>query len=267
MMFQKRCVVTESRDFSAFQTPLQPIPQRVEAAIALGVQSGKDFPFASAAKLLSEGGDGLVDAVVRNHDGVLVVACLTEMPGVTPQMWDWWFGWHGLSSERYRLWHPKEHLRSAMAENREHIRDARERYIGNTSYIEEYVGPGEPHKLSVAFRMPSELGLDESKVAAQGTAICARGGFPDKFVETAYLIHFVRRTPAGCEMLSRFWLGHINSKIPVIGRFISRRMNTRATRIELIPDQFGLNLLRHCSEEMGHLAAILPGLYAKFQAD
>jgi hypothetical protein len=267
MMFQKRCIVTESRDFSAFKTPLQSIPQRVEAAIALGVQSGTDALFTGAAKLLEPGGDGLIDAVVRNSDGALVVACLTEMPGVAPEMWDWWFGWHGLSSERYRLWHPKEHLRSAMSENREHLRDPKARYIGNTSYIDEYIGPGEPQKLSVAFRRPSEFGLDETKLAAQGTAICARGGFPDKFVETGHLIHFVRRTPGGCEMLSRFWLGQINSKLPVVGPFISRRMNTRARRISLIPDQFGLNLLRHCSEEMSHLAKILPGLHAQFQAD
>jgi hypothetical protein len=266
MMFQRRWVVPDTRDFSAFQPPLQPIPPRVEAAIALGVQSGNDFPFANAANLLQPGGDGLTDAVVRNSDGVLVVACLTEMPGVAPEMWDWWFGWHGLSSERYRLWHPKEHLKSAMSENRERLRDPK-RYIGTTSFIEEYVGPGEIQKLSVAFRRPSEFGLDESELAAQGTAICARGGFPDKFVETAYLIHFVRKTPAGCEMLSRFWLGHVNSKLPVVGGIISRRMNTRATRIGLIPDQFGLNLLRHCSEEMGHLAGILPRLHAKFQTD
>ena len=178
MMFQKRCVVTESRDFSAFQTPLQPIPQRVEAAIALGVQSGKDFPFASAAKLLSEGGDGLVDAVVRNHDGVLVVACLTEMPGVTPQMWDWWFGWHGLSSERYRLWHPKEHLRSAMAENREHIRDARERYIGNTSYIEEYVGRESPTSCQLPFACLRNWGSTNPRWRPRGRRSAPGADFP-----------------------------------------------------------------------------------------
>jgi hypothetical protein len=264
---KRRVTITEQRDLSSFLTPIGPVPQRVDAAVARGVRTDLEAPFANAAKLIEPGGDGLVDGVVRNGDGVLVVACLTEMPGVTPDMWDWWFGWHGLSSERYRLWHPKEHKSSAMAEDRSRLRDPKARYIGNTSYIEEKIGEGEVHKLSVAFRSPNAFGLSGSKLASLGTAICARGGLPDKFVETTYLLHFVRKTPGGSEMRSRFWLGHVESKIPIVAGLISRRMSSREARIKLIPDDFGLKLLRHCSEEMSHLAAILPGLYARFRDD
>jgi len=267
MLSRRRCTVEESRDLSAFKIEMGPIPDLVETAVARGVLRGRDYPFTEAPKLLQPEGDGLVDAVVRNSDGVLVVACQTDMPGVTPEMWDWWFGWHGLSSERYRLWHPREHVSSAMSENRAHLKDARARYIGNISFIEEFIGSGEINKLSVAFRQPSEFGLDESRLASIGTAICARGGFPDKFVETAYLLHFVRRTEAGSQMRSRFWLGWAKSKIPLVGGLISRRMNTRKAREKVIPDDFGLNLLRHCSEEMGHLARFLPDLYARFKGD
>jgi hypothetical protein len=266
-MLSRRCTVEESRDFSAFQIAMGPIPDRVEAAVARGVQRGRDIPFTGAPRLLLPEGDGVVDAVVRNSDGVLVVACQTDMPGVTPDMWDWWFGWHGLSSERYRLWHPREHVSSAMSENRAQLKDARARYIGNISFIEERIGSSEINSLSVDFRRPGEFGLDESRLASMGTAICARGGFPDRFVETAYLIHLVRRTEVGSQMRSRFWLGHVNSKIPIVGGLISRRMNTPKAREKVIPDEFGLNLLRHCSEEMGHLARILPGLYARFKGD
>ena len=265
MIFQTRHSRPDLRDFSAFQVPMQPIPQRVEDAIARGVQTGADYPFSGAAKLLTPEGDGLIDAVNRNADGVLVVACLTQMPGVTPAMWDWWFGWHGVSAERYRLWHPREHVGTKVSEIRGPSRDLKARYFGVTSYLEEYIGDRDLQKLSVAFRRPREFGLDATALTRQGTAICARGGFPDKFVETAYLVHFVRATSGGSEMLSRFWLGYVNSKITLVGGLISTAMNKRDARIKNIPDRFGLNLLRHCSEEMGHLASILPALYARYR--
>jgi len=95
-----------------YQLPMKPIPERVERAISVGVRSAPDVAFAGAGRLLQ--GDGLQDGVVRNRDGILVVACLTEMPNVTPAMWDWWFGWHLPSSERYRLWHPKAHVKATV---------------------------------------------------------------------------------------------------------------------------------------------------------
>ena len=80
--------LTEHLDLSDFRYPMEPIPERVERAIEAGVQSGESFPFSDAPRLLEEGGDGATDAVVRQPDGTLFVACLTEMPGVTPIMWD-----------------------------------------------------------------------------------------------------------------------------------------------------------------------------------
>jgi hypothetical protein len=265
MVFKRAIEIAETRDFSEFHVPMLPIPERVEAAIAKGVQRNPDLSFASAGRLIEPAGDGMIDGVVRNRDGVLVVCCQTDMPGVSPEMWDWWFGWHGLSSERYRMWHPRDHVWSAMTENRAHLLDARSRYIGNTSLIEERMGGTDVHRLSVAFKPPHEFGLDEAKLATLGTAICARGGDRGKFVESAYLIHFVRRTNAGAQMRSRFWLGHVQSKIPVIGSLISRKMNTAAMRTRVITDEFGLRLLRHCAEEMNHLPRILPELYAQFK--
>lgn len=64
-------------------------------------------------------------------------------------------------------------------------------------------------------------------------------------------------------MLSRFWLGHVESKLPLVGPLISRRMNSRKARVGVTSDAFGLHLLRHCSEEMNHLAGFLPELFAK----
>jgi hypothetical protein len=267
-VFRNRMVqIPETRDLSAFQRPMLPIADRVDAAIAKGVQKGIDLPFANAARMLEQEGDGVVDGVIRNKDGVLVVCCQTDMPGVTSEMWDWWFGWHGLASERYRLWHPRDHVWSAMSENRAHLPDARSRYVGNTSFVDERIGSAEIQRLSIAFKRPRDFGLDEVKLASLGIAICARGGDRAKFVESGHLIHFVRNTESGSVMRSRFWLGHIRSKLPVVGVLISRLMNTESMRTKVITDEFGLNLLRHCAEEMNHLAGILPSLYAQFKDD
>ncbi len=42
-------------------------------------------------------------------DGSTYVANLTKMPGVTVEMFDWWFAWHGLGPLRYTLWDPYDH--------------------------------------------------------------------------------------------------------------------------------------------------------------
>ena len=264
-MAQRGINIPDTRDFSAFKPSMRPIPARVEAALAKSVQIGRDLPFAGAAKLIAPEGDGVTDAVIRNADGVLVVACLTEMPGVTPEMWDWWFGWHAIASERYLLWHPRDHVSTSLSAKRPPSKDLRARYLGLTSYITERFGVGAVENLSVQFRDPRDLGLDPAAVDAAGTAICFRGGAPDKHVETAYAVHFVRRVPGGSEMRSRFWLGHLRSRLPVVGPLLTLALNTAAVRRKMLPDSFGLNLLRHCSEEMGHLARILPALYERFK--
>jgi len=50
--------------------------------------------------------------------GAVVVNCLTDMPGVTGEMWDWWFAWHSCESARYKLWHPDAHQYSAVGQRR-----------------------------------------------------------------------------------------------------------------------------------------------------
>lgn len=256
--------IAETLDLSPFHRPMKPIPARVEAAIARGVVQGPDLPFAKAAKLLEPGVDGIADAVIRNSDGMLVVCCLTDMPGNTPEMWDWWFGWHNVSAERYKLWHPEDHVWSGASEDRRTRPDIRDRYIGVDSYVDERIASPEVLKLTISFRRPAAFGLDETHVDQLGTAICARVGLRGSPLNTGRLVHLIRRTSNGSEMISRFWLGDIEAQIPVIGPLLTPLLNTRGRRLKLLPDEAGLRLLRHCAMEMNHLAAILPELHAKF---
>lgn len=256
--------IEEPFDLTAYQRSMQGMPERVEQAIAAGARHGPDVPLAQAARILEPGGDGLVDAVVRNSDGILVVACLTEMPGVTPEMWDWWFGWHSISAARYCLWHPEDHVWAGIKEDRMAEPEARKRYVGNVSYVDERLNTPAVQKLAIAFRPPEELGLNTEEVDAQGTAICARVHLRPAKLAMGHLIHLVRRTETGSEMISRFWLGDFESQLPLIGGAVSSLLNRPAIRRRPVSDAMGLNLLAHCAKEMNHLARMLPELYAEF---
>ena len=46
-------------------------------------------------------------------DGSGFAATLVKMPGVTPEMLDWWFNWHPLEGLRYAIWCPVAHTESS----------------------------------------------------------------------------------------------------------------------------------------------------------
>ena len=185
------------------------------------------------------------------------------MPGAIPEMWDWLMGWHGVSTERYKLWHPRDHVRSAFAEDRSHVRDVRACYVGNDSHVDEYIGP-DLHKLAISFRPPESFGHDPKLVDRQGTAICARTGLRNTPLNIGRLIRLVRRTDTGCEMLSRFWIGDVGFAVPLAGEVDIGSLQAPAQLRALAPPVFGQHLLRHCAEGMNHLGMILPALFDKF---
>ena len=43
-------------------------------------------------------------------DGSAYLANKMSMSGVTPEMFDWWFAWHGLDSLRYKIWDREDHM-------------------------------------------------------------------------------------------------------------------------------------------------------------
>lgn len=257
--------LTETLDLEPFRRPMSPIPERVEAAIERGAQALPTYTLADASKLLAAdgSGDGLVDGVVRNPDGQLVVACLTEMPGVSSAMWDWWFAWHSYTSERYRLWHPKDHVESSLQPDRRDASRPRDGWVGNVSFVDEYIG-GDLQRLAIRFVEPEAVGLDQDRVDQIGVAVCARTALRRERLAAGWLIHLIEDTDDGCRMHSRFFLGDAESEVPVVGRLFTKLVNRPSVRRRLLPDSAGTALLRHCSEEMNHLATILPELYEQF---
>ena len=255
----------DTPDLREFQWEMKPIPERVRMAYSRGVQAyPQGFTLAEAPRLLEPTELPVEDGVLRNPDGMLVVSVRTELPGVTAAMIDWWFGWHLTSSERYRLWHPKAHLRAAVKEDRSHLPGDRERYVGNVSYVDEYIGP-RLTRLAIEFTEPAVYGLTPERLvqANAGTAICARTVFRRLRFAVGHLIHLIRNVEGGCEMRSRFWIGDAELRLPLIGAPLSRLANLAPLRRRAAADALGLDLLVHCAEEMNHLGRFLPALYRK----
>jgi len=244
---------------------MQPIPDRVQIAIERGVRNSDDSCFSDPNCLLDTAGgaDGLVDDIVRLPNDQLLVACLTEMLGVSAAMWDWWFSWHSYTSERYRLWHPEDHVAASLAEDRRHVDSIRERWVGNTSFVDEYIG-GKMQRLAIRFVPPSTVGFDQNRLDEIGIAVCARTALRRERLAAGHLIHLIENTAEGSRMHSRFLLGDARSEIPIVGPLLTQAINTPRIRRQQLPDSVGTSLLLHCAQEMNHLVRILPQLYEQF---
>ena len=237
-----------------------PVPARIERACGQGLVS-ISFPGVAQAAQVVAGPHAWEDAARRDAHGRVLVTCLTDLPGVSPAMIDWWFGWHLTHSERYRLWHPLDHVGCTVQEDRSAWADDRQRYLGNVSHVDEYIG-GRLMKLSIAFRDPAEIGLGAGDASEQTTIY---GTTSDRLLggQGGHLVHHVIRHAHGAQMRSAFWLGDIVHKLPWVQTLAAGVLNTRTARRVLVPDRMALSLLRHCAEEMNHLASILPALYAQ----
>lgn len=230
-----------------------PLAAHVQAALAAGPRPAELFARSSQAAGLLEAGHQPVETgwTWTRHAGVRV-NCLTPMPGVTPAMWDWWFAWHGADSDRYKLWHPQAHLAVRWVDGG----DERGGYVGRTSRVIEYLGPARM-AFAIGFVPPETFGLDPAILAARGqVAICARAGMDGSRVTSGAMVHHLRPTEDGCEMRSRFWMFGEDLRLAGLGPALTRLVPPQPQQAEA--------LLVHCAEEMGHLAAILPSLYAAF---
>lgn len=190
------------------------------------------------------------------------VALRTPLPGVTPDMIDWWFGWHSDEPVRYKLWHPRAHVHAEWAELPPEGTTGRARYVGRTSIVDEWVG-STLGRYAIRFVPPAVLGLDEAPYAdpARATAVCARIGFGDVPFDFGWLAHVVERTEAGAVMRSRFWIGGPHAEVRGAGGAGA----ALATPVAIVvrPTESEVRALTvHCAEEMAHLATFLPQLVA-----
>ncbi len=190
-------------------------------------------------------------------DGTGYISNLVPMPGVTAEMFDWWFAWHGLGELRYTIWDPEEHysaLSCQQVQGRHPALSLKEKYWDTTHLIVEDLGGG-PDELFANFRRPGDMGFDETLIGtpACATIVTSNVGIRDPRHPSAELMcHFVRETADGIELRSRFWLGWsiINGK-PV-------KMLPDG---EVTPDFKARGLLAHNMKEFQNLAELLPLIY------
>ncbi|TAE22705.1 MAG: hypothetical protein EAZ91_23280 [Cytophagales bacterium] len=245
-----------------FNDQILPLPPLIQALVN-EARSAIEPPFALAdAPLLQQAGYLPLENGYRFlPDDSCTVAVRTDMPGVTPPMWDWWFGWHGSQDNRYKLWHPKAHISAVWADGRDDLPG----YIGRTSLIQEYIGKS-LEKASIRFVNPTELGFAPDQLADKNRVvyICARTGFSHLPVDFGWLVHQVRATETGAEMRSRFWMGGSYIQFRTEGQ-LGRMASQVAQALVKPTEQQALALLNHCFEEMNHLAGFLPTLYNQYQ--
>ena len=200
--------------------------------------------------------------IMENGAGYLAVN--NKFPGVTLDMIKWWFAWHPLESIRYKIWNPYCHPYVAIADvDRAKIQDpnlsVEEKIEDVIHFVVEDIGAG-MDDIVIHFRPVEELGFTKEELAANhcyaigGYGLSeSREGRPGK--SPAVMLHFFRETEDGIESRTRFWMGY---------RIIQGKTVCVLPPDIHIPEVAPMGLALHNVEDFGHLAKILPDLYAEF---
>lgn len=198
-------------------------------------------------------------------DGTAYIAALTKMPGVTAEMFDWWFAWHPLEPLRYKIWNPDEHFAVQVNKaDRKRLTDQsipiRERNWGCTHQIYEHIGElklppisedgAEQNMGGLKFISPEDYGFDMNRFKPPNvaTAICGP------------MCHFLREVDGEMELRSRFWTGY---KIVDRKAELDPSHPSMAAPNDEMRAFFAKQLAGHSIKEFTHLAKLLPQLYAE----
>ncbi len=192
----------------------------------------------------------------RLPDGVLHVACRTDLHGCTGEMFEWWFRSRP-NTQQYVWWHPVDHLFSDWEGG------TPDTHVGSTHIVEEEFTGQPAAKLLIQFRDSTEFFDAAAYQAARAegrisAAVCGRTGssweaprLPDGRLLGGRLLHIGRDTPWGCALRSHFFMGQ---DLPAAGK-------SPGEVAELVPDVFAMALLQHCYNEFTFLSRFLPSLF------
>ena len=192
----------------------------------------------------------------RLPDGVLHVACRTDLHGCTGEMFEWWFRSRP-NTQQYVWWHPVDHVFSDW------IGGTADTHVGSIHKVEEFFTGMPAAKLQIQFRDSTEFfdaaAYKEARASGRiSAAVCGRAGvgwdtpkLPDGRLLGGRLMHIGRDTPWGCALRSHFFMGQ---DLPLAGK------NPKEIE-EIMPDAFGEALLQHCYNEFTFLSRFLPSLF------
>lgn len=249
-----------------YQKPVDPPAERLEP-MKKPMDPAKALPIENINDLLDPGYHEVESGWCILDNGMAYIANHTPMPGVTVDMVNWWFAWHGLEDLRYKMWWPAGHYGVSVSDrDREKILDPNtamtDRFQGITHYVIENVGGPCAEKIAISFMTPEDLGfdMDRFKPPAVGTVVGANGvslmldpppGMPTQ-KSPAVMVHFIREIDGGVEFRTRFWMGyHIVDKIPY-------KLLPKGIRL---PEMAASGLATHNVYEYHNLASFLPKIY------
>lgn len=192
-----------------------------------------------------------------------------EMPGVTSEMFKWWFLWHPIEKQRYMLWFPYAHVENYVEDPRRLADESlsyEQRLYHNPNTIGEYIGPSTLNAI-LHFSDPTELGCDATTLkragfTASASAWSAPCAAPD--ITFTLMLHLGREADNGLELFNRYWIG----AHPELKRFpggekapsFLKKMGLDQTGIENIAYEMAV----HDMTEFSHLASVLPRIYGQF---
>jgi hypothetical protein len=188
--------------------------------------------FEERGKLLEPGYLPCECGYYRLSDGQMFAASLVRMPGSKGKMLEWFFSTYLRDTVTYKTWDPEAHLKFEWDDKWKPGH-----HIGASHYGEEWMA-GEILKFRVKFYDPAKyFDVSKFKEANVGGIIVGEGFLPDG-IPDGMVIHLARDTDYGCEVRSRFWIYQGS-------------------------EEMGRGHMEHCLSENGHLADMLPRIYAE----
>lgn len=190
--------------------------------------------------------------IERDESGLLTVAVRTDLHGCKGRMLEWWFTFFE-TTQHIRWWHPHDHVAHHGWDDKW---KKGESYIGASIHAVESLGEIPPVAAKLKFREASDFfdsnalkqAIENQSISG---AVCASIGFGDHVLMDAEgypidgkMMHITRDTEFGCVLRSRFLLGA-----------------SLADPVSELPDNIGLELMRHCYNEFTYLSRFLPSLY------
>lgn len=221
---------------------------------ALTNNSITETPFDSKNSILFDSKLQNEVGFVKMEDDTFLVAMICPMPGITPEMIDWWFWWHPQEHWRYKVWFPGEHFGIGYSKKQKEYFNKKScpPFQNNTHYPLEKIGKA-VLPLRIDFVTPDEFGF--SMTASENNNICrivcGHVGVFNNLVRHTEMAHIFKQTEEGLLLISRFWLG--------------QTMKSRFLRKLIINENMAKGMAEHCCVEYRNLCEILPKLYEEFR--
>ena len=228
--------------------PLPKIPP--EIALALNKPEIKGTPYEARNCILSD--SDLLSEVgyCRLDDGTYQVSMICPMPGITPEMIEWWFWWHPQADERYQVWYPGDHIGiNYAAKNSDYFTaPVMPAFRNNTQYPRECIG-GKKLPLRIDFVSAEEFGFSREAMERNciPLIVCGHVGVFNGLIRHTEMAHIFKETEDGLFLISRFWIGQ-TLKNPLLRKLI-------------LTDDLARSMAEHCCIEYRNLTEILPALY------